>query len=618
MLTMSDVQSQNDATNMMIHNIDATNMMIHNIDADQEVSYIESVSEPQSVGNVRVTPRGSRYWTPVVPENEKPVKKMLFVSLDQAIEFYNNYAKKAGFEARRSSENKGKHGVITRKYLLCSKEGQNPTTYANTLIEQKGKRVTTSKRTGCEAHIILKYLRKRNLYEVVEFNEEHNHSMVHKDDSHFLNSQRQLNFCQKQTLMDVGNLNMGPRKGFKVLKQARGEDKKLSGLFWADETAKRNYIAFGDIVGFDATFRTQKYFMVFVPFTGIVKPSTMSIKIAIPKVFTTAKQRLCMWHITEKFGDKLGSTLCQSGFLERINDIVWSKTLTPEQFELNWASLMNEYDQQEHKWLSDMYDIHDRWIPSYFRDLPLAGLMQTTSRCEGENYFFGLLTNTDLFLVEFINHFETAMDAQRNIQRNNDHDSRLILLSRRRWTKDVVPPLSCGSCFNLNKISEKKDEIQSLIRESVFFLESVVDRLVNDVSKLSLFRDKQKELMEQVFDDMPYQPPMKNKQVIETILGVTQPDEIEIGNPNISSNKGGIGGKKRLISLKDKAIAKAQKTNLRRCNYCEQLANHDSRNCPVKKKDEEDQRKKLEAQEKSEANKKRGANHQASTSGSNV
>ena len=110
--------------------------------------------------------------------------------------------------------------------------------------------------------------------------------------------------------------------------------------------------------------------------------------------------------------------------LQRINGIVWSKTLTPEQFELKWASLMNEYGQQEHKWLSDMYVIRDKWIPAYFRDLPLAGLMQTTSRCEGENYFFGLLTNTDLYLVEFINHFDTAMDAQRNIQRNNDHDSR--------------------------------------------------------------------------------------------------------------------------------------------------------------------------------------------------
>nr|GFC55353.1 protein FAR1-related sequence 5-like [Tanacetum cinerariifolium] len=35
------------------------------------------------------------------------------------------------------------------------------------------------------------------------------------------------------------------------------------------ETMKCNYVAFGDIVSFDATFDTNKYDMVFVPFTGI-------------------------------------------------------------------------------------------------------------------------------------------------------------------------------------------------------------------------------------------------------------------------------------------------------------------------------------------------------------
>ena len=35
-------------------------------------------------------------------------------------------------------------------------------------------------------------------------------------------------------------------------------DGVLSGLFWADEESKRNYMAFGDVVGFDATYRTNK------------------------------------------------------------------------------------------------------------------------------------------------------------------------------------------------------------------------------------------------------------------------------------------------------------------------------------------------------------------------
>lgn len=48
-----------------------------------------------------------------------------------------------------------------------------------------------------------------------------------------------------------------------------GEDGKLKGIFWADETYKLNYEAFGDVVSFDSTFNYNKYNMVFVPFTGI-------------------------------------------------------------------------------------------------------------------------------------------------------------------------------------------------------------------------------------------------------------------------------------------------------------------------------------------------------------
>ncbi|GJR85503.1 FAR1-related sequence 5-like protein [Tanacetum coccineum] len=42
---------------------------------------------------------------------------------------------------------------------------------------------------------------------------------------------------------------------------------ELVSMFWADETMKCNYDVFGDVVSFDATFRTNKYDFVFVPFT---------------------------------------------------------------------------------------------------------------------------------------------------------------------------------------------------------------------------------------------------------------------------------------------------------------------------------------------------------------
>ncbi|GJU85915.1 FAR1 DNA binding domain, zinc finger, SWIM-type, MULE transposase domain containing protein [Tanacetum coccineum] len=59
------------------------------------------------------------------------------------------------------------------------------------------------------------------------------------------------------------------------LKQTRcrrwlfGDDDRLVGILWVDDEAIKNYATFDDIVSFDATFRSNKYQMVFVPFTGI-------------------------------------------------------------------------------------------------------------------------------------------------------------------------------------------------------------------------------------------------------------------------------------------------------------------------------------------------------------
>jgi len=167
-----------------------------------------------------------------------------------------------------------------------------------------------SPRMGCKAMIKVKFIRE-NVYDMYYVNLIHNHPFVHPDDSKFLKSERRLTYSQKQLVNDLSSINMGPNKAFNVLKQSRGgydkvgvtvvdcknfkrdliafvgendadmvvnkllkkqeyltdfsfqysvdSDSTLTGLFWADEEAKRNYQAFGDVVGFDATFRTNKY-----------------------------------------------------------------------------------------------------------------------------------------------------------------------------------------------------------------------------------------------------------------------------------------------------------------------------------------------------------------------
>ena len=64
--------------------------------------------------------------------------------------------------------------------------------------------------------------------------------------------------------------------------------------------------------------------------------------------------------------------------------------ITPEEFEAQWKDMVQKYRLEKVRWFSDMYEIRRSWIPAYYKDLPMSGLMKTTSRYESANAFFNL------------------------------------------------------------------------------------------------------------------------------------------------------------------------------------------------------------------------------------
>jgi hypothetical protein len=70
-----------------------------------------------------------------------------------------------------------------------------------------------------------------------------------------------------------------------------------------------------------------------------------------------------------------------------------------------------------------MYDLRSMWIPAYFKDIFMAGILRTTSRSESENSFFGNYLNKDLSLVEFWMRFDSAIEAQRHKELLADNDT---------------------------------------------------------------------------------------------------------------------------------------------------------------------------------------------------
>ncbi|XP_022039354.1 protein FAR1-RELATED SEQUENCE 5-like [Helianthus annuus] len=476
-----------------------------------------------TVDGVRICPTtGNQYYTPIVPDSSKPVVGMNFQSIDSAFNFYKKYAKLSGFEGRKHTQS-SKNGVVIRKYFVCAKEGSATSCAVDTVNDSVGadkklndRRRRPSKRTGCKAHIRMS-LTPKNTYRISHVFEEHNHSFVDEEDYHLLASSRKLTFTEEQLLSVFSEMNIGPVRAFNLMRKIRGgfdkvgvtstdcknfkrdinlfigefdvdmavqrlmkkklylpnfscefycdEKGALAGLFWADEEMKLNYEVFGDVMSFDATFRTNSDDLVFVPFTGIdnhhhnvtfagsllasetaesykwllqsflkafgVAPKVVvtdqdaAMKIAIRDVFPDTRHRLCMWHIMIKVSEKVGTELSQDEvFKEDICAVVWTDALEPAQFETQWCDLMIKYNLTSNNWLSDMYNLRSDWIPAYYRHEHMSGLMRTTSRSESENHFFGQLTNTKLSLVEFLSHFDTAMESQRFKRSKRDHDTR--------------------------------------------------------------------------------------------------------------------------------------------------------------------------------------------------
>ncbi|GKF80418.1 FAR1-related sequence 5-like protein [Tanacetum coccineum] len=70
-----------------------------------------------------------------------------------------------------------------------------------------------------------------------------------------------------------------------------------------------------------------------------------------------------------------------------------------------------------------MYRLRSSWVPAFFVDSLLCGLMRTTSRPESENSFFSYFTSSGLTLVKFMLCYESAMERQRHSQEKLDHQS---------------------------------------------------------------------------------------------------------------------------------------------------------------------------------------------------
>ena len=120
----------------------------------------------------------------------------------------------------------------------------------------------------------------------------------------------------------------------------------------------------------------------------IITDEDVSMKAAIAQILLDTVHRLCMWHIMEKVPERVRPSVREDeDFWKLLNKCVWGSENSDE-FESQWNFIMTKYALMKNEWFSTKFAILQSWIPAYFMDIPLAGILRTTQRLESANSFF--------------------------------------------------------------------------------------------------------------------------------------------------------------------------------------------------------------------------------------
>ncbi|KAL2493150.1 Protein FAR1-RELATED SEQUENCE 5 [Abeliophyllum distichum] len=143
----------------------------------------------------------------------------------------------------------------------------------------------------------------------------------------------------------------------------------------------------------------------------IITDQDAAIAKAISMVLPFTFHRYCLWHILNKFSEKINVMVYNDEYHMLVNIIKHSES--SDEFEERWAGLMENRDFANNEWLCGMYAIRSRWVPAYVNHIFSAG-MSSSQRSESGHSFFKRYVNRKNSLMEFITRFNMALRHQRH------------------------------------------------------------------------------------------------------------------------------------------------------------------------------------------------------------
>ncbi|KAL5787412.1 hypothetical protein ACOSP7_004361 [Xanthoceras sorbifolium] len=219
-----------------------------------------------------------------------------------------------------------------------------------------------------------------------------------------------------------------------------GDDDRIIHCFWADVVSRHAYKYFGDVVVFDTTYNTNRYGIIFAPlirvnhhgqsivfacaFLGdetidsflwlfdqfkeampgsapkmIIIDQDPAMTKVIAQVFPNTYHRFCIWHILNKFSEKLNAVIYRDHYSK-------------------WLELIENCKLHENGWFQSLYEIRSKWVPVFVNHIFSTGMSssQRAKSCHFKKY-----VSKKNSLMDFILRFNRTLAHQRHEELIADH-----------------------------------------------------------------------------------------------------------------------------------------------------------------------------------------------------
>ncbi|KAL2479306.1 Protein FAR1-RELATED SEQUENCE 5 [Abeliophyllum distichum] len=150
----------------------------------------------------------------------------------------------------------------------------------------------------------------------------------------------------------------------------------------------------------------------------IITDQDAAIARAISMVLPSTLHRFCMWHILNKFSEKMNVVLYNDQYHRLVHIIKQSES--PAEFEQQWIEVMQTTELGNNEWLSSLFEIRSRWVPAYVKHVFAAG-MSSSQRSESGHSFLKKYVDRKNSLTDFVTRFNRALVHQRHEELAANH-----------------------------------------------------------------------------------------------------------------------------------------------------------------------------------------------------